>query len=112
MKPILPLFLALLLAACNAAATPPQAAAPETTGAVAVTPQGSLPEGGACESDIARYRAIQENDHAMGHVAQSVYDKIKQEIAAAEAECSEGHSAHARAMILASEKRHGYPTGL
>ena len=48
----------------------------------------------------------------MGHVAKSVYNKIKAEIAAAEAECNSGHEAHARQMILVSKKKHGYPTDL
>ncbi len=48
----------------------------------------------------------------MGHVAQSVYNQIKKEIAEAETQCSEGHEAQARATILASRKRHGYPTDL
>ena len=71
-----------------------------------------LPEGGSCSGDIARYRAIQEQDIKMGHVAKSVYNKIKAEIAAAEAECNSGHEAHARQMILVSKKKHGYPTDL
>ena len=71
-----------------------------------------LPEGGSCSGDIARYRAIQEQDIKMGHVAKSVYNKIKAEIAAAEAECNSGHEAHARAMIVTSKKKHGYPTDL
>jgi len=65
-----------------------------------------------CVGDIARYRAIQDNDLAMGHVAQSVYNQIKKEIGEAEAQCSEGHEAQARATILASRKRHGYPSDL
>jgi PBP1b-binding outer membrane lipoprotein LpoB len=109
-----PLFAALLLAGCNSVSSPPEvavnAAAP---GSLQVTPQDfKLPDGGDCTSDIARYRAIQDNDLSMGHVAQSVYNKIKTEIAAAEAECNEGHEAHARAMIVASKQKHGYPTGL
>jgi hypothetical protein len=112
MKPLAPLFLAaLMLAACNAAA-PPEVDA-STTGSLLVAQQDAqLPEGGTCAGDIARYRAIQEQDIKMGHVAKSVYNKIKAEIAAAEAECSLGHEAHARAMILESKKRHGYPTDL
>jgi hypothetical protein len=78
-----------------------------------VTPEGfQLPPGGNCSAEIARYRAIQENDEAMGNVAQRVYDQIKSEIAVAERECSAGHDAQSRAMILTSKRKHGYPTGL
>jgi hypothetical protein len=99
------------LAACNAPA--PQASAPPAPGSAVVTPSNfQLPEGGDCKADIARYRAIQDNDLSMGHVAQSVYNQIKREIAAAESACAAGHDAEAKAMIAASERRHGYPTGL
>ncbi len=78
-----------------------------------MTPQNfQMPSGEGCAGDIARYRAIQDNDLAMGHVAKSVYNQIKKEIAEAETQCSEGHEAEARATILASRQRHGYPTGL
>jgi hypothetical protein len=107
-----PLFAALLLAGCNSVASTPELAA-NAAAPVDVTPQDfKMPEGGDCTSDIARYRAIQENDLSMGHVAKSVYAKIKAEIAAAEAECNEGHEARARAMIVSSKQKHGYPTGL
>jgi hypothetical protein len=99
---------AFALAGCNTPA--PQAAAP---GAQVVTPADfKLPEGGGCAGDIARYRAIQGNDLAMGNVAQAVYDQIKAEIAGAERACWAGRDAEARSMILASRRRHGYPSSL
>ena len=102
---------ALALSACNTPA--PQASAPPVPGSVAVTPQNfQLPEGGDCHAEIARYRAIQDNDLSMGHVAQSVYNQIKREIGSAEGACTAGHDAEAKAMIVASKKRHGYPTDL
>jgi len=104
-------FAALGLAACNAQS--PQASAPPTPGSVAVTPQNfQLPQGGDCRAEIARYRAIQDNDLSMGHVTQSVYNQIKREIGAAEGVCSAGYDAEAKAMLVASQKRHGYPTDL
>ena len=63
-----------------------------------------------CAGEIARYRAVQDNDLAMGHVAKSVYNQIKREIDAAEKACAAGQDAEATAMIHASETRHGYPT--
>ena len=115
MKPFpLIAFAALSLAACNAPAPAPapQAAAPAPA-STDVTPQNfRMPSGEGCAGDIARYRAVQDNDLAMGNVAQSVYNQIKKEIAVAETQCSEGHEAQARATILASRKRHGYPADL
>lgn len=82
-------------------------------GSLSVTPPGfELPKGGDCNAEIARYRAIQQNDLAMGHVAQSVYNQIKGEISAAEKVCAAGKDAQARSMIVASKRRHGYPTDL
>lgn len=110
MRILAPLALAAFaLAACN---TPtPQGSAPPTPGSAVVTPSNfQLPEGGDCLAEIARYRAIQDNDLSMGHVAKSVYNQIKREITAAETACSAGHDAQAKAMIVASEQRHGYPT--
>ena len=103
---------AFALAACNESAPAPQAAAPAPA-SIDVTPQDfHMPQQEGCAGDIARYRAIQDNDLAMGHVAQSVYNQIKKEIAVAEEQCSAGHEAQARATILASRQRHGYPSGL
>lgn len=77
-----------------------------------VTPQGfQLPAGGDCAAEIARYRAIQDNDFQMGQIARSVHEKIAGEIAAAERECSAGHDARARSLLVASKTRHGYPVG-
>jgi hypothetical protein len=104
--------LAAALALLAAAPTLAQQSDPKP-GSISVTPPGfQLPSGGACTNEIARYRAIQENDLAMGHVAQSVYNQIKNEIATAEKQCTAGHDAQARALIVASKKRHGYPTDL
>ena len=73
-------------------------------------PSFSMPGGSGCAGEIARYRAVQDNDLAMGHVAKSVYNQIKREIDAAERVCSAGQDAKAEAMIRASQVRHGYPT--
>jgi hypothetical protein len=99
---------ALLLAGCNT--TQPAATAPPVAASTDVTPSNfTMPAGSGCAGDIARYRAIQNNDLAMGNVAQSVYNQIKGEIAAAERVCAAGKDREASAMIMASRKRHGYP---
>ena len=110
MKPFLLIaFAAFALAACNDSAPAPQAAAPAPA-SIDVTPQNfQMPSGEGCAGDIARYRAILDNDLATGNVAPSVNDAIQKEIAQAERACSAGRDAQARAMILASRKRHGYP---
>ncbi len=80
---------------------------------VQVTPPSfQMPGGSGCAGEIARYRAVQDNDLAMGHVAKSIYLQIKREIDAAEKVCSAGQDAKATALIHASEARHGYPTSI
>ena len=94
--------LALPLAACNqTAATAP--------GSASVTPAGfSMPSGSGCGGEISRYRAVMSNDLAMGHVNQSVYNRVDREIAGAEAACSAGRDAEALRMVNATKARHGY----
>jgi hypothetical protein len=109
MKTLFVLVVAAALAGCNTSAPPPRPG----PGSVVVTPSDfHMPEGGGCAGAIARYRAVQDNDLSMGHVVPSVYNQIKREIAAAESVCAAGHDAQAKAMIAASEQRHGYPTDL
>ncbi len=111
-SPVFAAFAALALAACNAPAPQPSAPPPKP-GTVDYTPANfALPEGSDCKAVIARYRAVQDNDLSMGHVAQPVYNQIKREIAAAETACAAGRDAEAKAMVATSERRHGYPTGL
>ena len=85
-----------------------------STGALAqslVAPPPFLLTGeSGCSAAVARYRAVQENDLAMGHVARSVYAQIRREIDEAEKVCAAGQDARATSMIRASQARHGYPT--
>jgi hypothetical protein len=103
-------FAALLFAGGAAIAGPGDPPVPASRN---VTPKDFvLPEGSGCAGDIARFRAIQDNDLAMGHVAKSVYNQIRNEIAAAEQVCAAGKDREAQAMVRASKRRHGYPTDL
>ncbi len=98
------------LAGCNA---------PRQTGPV-IDPVGparpeptapSLPEGSGCSGAISRYRSVMENDLSMGHVDQSVYNKIQSEISEAASACAAGQDAKAISLVRASKARHGYPGG-
>ncbi len=100
---------ALTLAACNSNAPAPQASAPSSAPA-GVTPSSfRLPEGSGCSGDVARWKAIQDNDLATGHVSKSVYDRIQNDIAQASAACQAGRDKEASAMVRASRARNGYP---
>jgi hypothetical protein len=101
---------AAVVSGCSSSAAPPPAAVAPAPGGARMTPPGvKLPDGAACSGAIARYRAIQDNDLAMGHVNQSVYDRIQVEIGAAERACAAGEDTKAQGLIRASKSRHGYP---
>ncbi|HEY8138698.1 MAG TPA: hypothetical protein VIF61_12710 [Methylocystis sp.] len=103
------MFFASAVAGCNSA-PPPQPLAPQGSGSRGVPPAGfKLPEGSGCSGSIARYRAIMDNDLAMGHVNQAVYNQIQNEIGDAESACSAGQEARALTLVHASKARHGYP---
>jgi hypothetical protein len=103
------LILAMALAGCNASAPQPVASAPQVASTNITPPDFRLPTGTGCAGDVARWRALQDNDLRMGHVTQSVYGEIQHEIAAADAACQAGNDAQARSMVAASKHRHGYP---
>ena len=106
--PLLALMLAL--AGCNANRQQPpiEAVQPPAQDVVRVTPRAA-PE--SCAEEIARYRAIQDNDLAMGHVDKGVYAQIQTEISEAERACSAGDGLRAQYLLRASKERHGYPAG-
>ncbi len=109
MRLVLASCLAALLAACNQSAPPPQPPQ-ERTSASFVTPAGfRLPEGTGCSGEIARFRAVQDNDLQTGHVNRSVYDRIRVELDQASAACAAGNDAGARGMLAATKRRFGYP---
>lgn len=103
----------LVLSACTQTAAPPAvplAAPVERTSASTVTPSTfRLPEGQGCSGDIARFRAVQDNDLETGHVNQSVYTRIRGEVDQAASLCAAGNDAGARGALSAIKKRHGYP---
>ena len=111
------LILACCASANGAGLMPPDTVVAQTEApkpnSIRVAPRDfKMPEGAGCTGDIARYRAVQDDDLAMGQIAQSVYKQIHAEIEAAERACAAGHDKEASAMIMASRKRHGYPTNL
>jgi len=89
----------LALAACNQTASSPASPA---SGAMASA------SGTGCQGEITRYRAVMSNDLAMGHVNQSVYNRVDREIGQAEAACAAGRDAEAIRMVNATKARHGY----
>jgi hypothetical protein len=104
-------ILALLLAGCNATRAPLVELPPPTTPTtIRVTPPESHALQG-CAGDITRFRAIQDNDLAMGHVEKGVYTQIQGELAEADQACTAGDNLRAEGLLRATKARHGYPTG-
>ena len=101
----------LAMSAWAAPAARPQAADPDR----GYAPQGftpkdfRMPEGEGCAGDVARWKAVQDNDYASGNIGLKVYHQIAAEIARAQASCQAGNDAQARAMVRDSKRRHGYP---
>ncbi len=95
--PALLLSAALALAACN-----------QTTSAPSGTAMVASSSNTGCNGEIGRYRAVMSNDLATGHVNRSVYNRVDQEIAQAEAACAAGRDAEAIRMVNATKARHGY----
>jgi hypothetical protein len=85
----------LALAACNQTASAPTS--------VMTTSSGT-----GCRGEIDRYRAVMSNDLAMGHVNQSVYNRVDRDMAQAEAACAAGRDAEATRLVNATKARHGY----
>jgi hypothetical protein len=51
---------------------------------------------------------VMSNDLSMGHVTQSVYNRVDRELAQAEAACAAGRDAEAVRLVNATKARHGY----
>jgi hypothetical protein len=102
------------LAACQSTASAPPAPQP-----VASAPQGSyvtrpdfrLPEGAGCSGELARFRAVMDNDLATGHVNREVHGRVMADLRGPEAACAAGRAGEASAGLRAVKQRYGYPAG-
>jgi hypothetical protein len=94
----------VLVLACTPTTAPPPAAS-----AAGVTPsEFRLPDGAGCAGEVARYRAMMENDLATGHVNRRVHDRVSTEIDRADAACAGGHGSEAIRMVAATKSSYGY----
>jgi hypothetical protein len=105
------ILLALGLSACNTSpGAMQQPVQSEPTRPRLVTdPNFRLPDGTSCTAAVNRFRALIDSDLQVGHTIASVHKEMSAEIDQAAASCAAGNDAGARAQILASRRRHGYP---
>ncbi|WP_457798801.1 hypothetical protein [Methylocystis sp. S23] len=104
-------FFALAAAAALAACNAPRQTQPAIDPPRPAPASATLPEGAGCSAAVNRYKAVIENDLAMGHVNQGVYGQIQGEISEAASACAAGQDAKAVSLLRASKARHGYPDG-
>lgn len=115
-----PLLAAMALAGCNAAAprtgmvapvsaTQTSASRSPITPITPITPTGfRLPDGAGCAGEVARFRAVIDNDLATGHVGRAVHRRVSGEIGQADSACAAGREAEANGLIRGAKARHGY----
>ena len=111
-------LLVLSLAACQSAA-PPSASPSSSVNAndyanlpAGVTPKNfQLPTGKGCSGDIARFRAVMDNDLASGHTTDKVHHDIHAELDRISRTCDPAYDSEASAAVRALKSRFGYPTG-
>jgi hypothetical protein len=98
-----------LLAACESTSSTAAAPEPEGRNLSPVTPATfRLPEGSGCAGEVARFRAVIDNDLATGHTTKPVHERVSAEIASADATCKAGNSGGAIAQIAATKRKFGY----
>lgn len=68
-----------------------------------------MPDGEGCAGDVARWRAVQDNDYASGNIGLKIYHQIAGEIERADVACRAGRDAEASRLVHDSRRRHGYP---
>lgn len=100
---------ALLLAACNSTAQAPAPQAQAQPPAYVTRSDFRLPEGAGCSGEIARFRAVMDNDLATGHVNRQVHARVIADLAGPEQACAAGRDADARGRLRQVKTRYGYP---
>lgn len=103
---------AIALAGCNQTGNAVSTPAPVANSSAipGVTPSGfHLPEGSGCSGDVARFKAIIDNDLSTGHTTDGVHKRMTADLSQAATTCSAGRSGEASAMVRAVRTKYGYP---
>ena len=98
---------ALALSACTQTARAPAAPPPGTI--PGVTPNTfSMPGGGGCSGEIARFRAVLKNDNDTGNVGDVVFGRANGDLDRGSAACSAGREGEALSILASTKSRYGY----
>jgi hypothetical protein len=109
----LALSASLLLAGCNASPQPTQGLfTPIEFSAYKSALDFDLPKNAICTIEIKRYAKIAYTDQRIGVLTPWVFEEIRADIFNAAEACRVGRDALARAIVVASERKHGYPSPL
>jgi hypothetical protein len=102
---------AVMLAGCQTAAEAPtpQPVAQGSSPQYVTRPDFRLPEGAGCSGEIARFRAVMDNDLATGHVNREVHGRVMADLRGPEGACAANRSGEASASLRAIKQRYGYP---
>lgn len=109
--------LALMLAACQSGNGEVAPSTSVTANDYANLPAGvtpknfHLPTGKGCAGDIARFRAVMDNDLASGHTTEKVHHEIHSELDKISKTCSPERDNEASSAVRALKSRFGYPVG-
>lgn len=68
-----------------------------------------VPNGNGCAAVVARWQDFSGRENKGGHMDDSVYNQIQNEIDRASHLCEAGQDAQARRAVAESKRRHGYP---
>ncbi len=99
------------LAACQSTTAEVPAPQPVASSAPAYVtrPDFRLPEGAGCSGEIARFRAVMDNDLATGHVTREVHGRVVADLRGPEGTCAAGRDGEARSALTTVKRRYGYP---
>lgn len=67
-----------------------------------------VPDGNGCAAVIARWQEFSGRESQGGHMDESVYNQIQNDIDRASHLCEAGQDAQARKLVVESKRKHGY----
>lgn len=103
----------LILAGCDTRSGPATVAyqppPPQATPNYVTRSDFRLPEGSGCGGEIARFKAVMDNDYSTGNVNPTVHRQVMSELGPADSACASGNDGAALASLRSVKARHGYP---